>query len=124
MEFPSIKDLTVATREVATKSAMNPIQWICALTTPASITAACFVQAPFSYAFFLLAACPVAYAFRAYDYYMKNDRDRLQSERYLIERQVVGTIGLNNEGQAPVVISTTGSGVPNPRLIEGKTDDK
>ena len=122
MELPSVRDLAIATRQVATKSAINPIQWICALATPSSIAAACFAPPPLNYFFFFLAALPVIYALRAYDHFMKRDPDRLQSERFLLERQMVGKIGINGPDGPEIILSPEPGEMDNPLLVEDKRD--
>jgi hypothetical protein len=110
MNPPSFKDLSVATRQVATKSAMNPIQWICALTTPFCLAAACVAPPPLQYAFFVLACVPVIYGIRVFEHLMKNDPDRLQSEKYLIEKQVIATMGIAGENGEQIILP------PGPRM--------
>jgi hypothetical protein len=96
--FPQIDRIAETTRQVATKSAMNPMLWISGLTTPFSIGASAMTEGPMQYFFAALAVLPIAYSIRAYDFWMKSDPDRLQSERYLIERQIVGRIGYKSDG--------------------------
>lgn len=93
-----------ASKEVASKSALNPVQWICAITVPSAATAAYFIDDPVRYVFVGLAVLTVGYAIRAYEFLLQNDRDRLHSEKYLIERQVVAQLGVNKgDGSADVI---------------------
>ena len=104
MKLPDMKNLTIATRGVTTKSAMNPALWLCALSTPTGFAGSLLAHPPTNY--FLLAICtlPLLNAVRAYNHFMKHDPDRLQSERYLLERQVVATLGINGEEGTQILL--------------------
>jgi hypothetical protein len=121
MNLSNLNQITDTTRQVATKSAMNPMLWVCGLTTPFSICAAAYSTAPISYLFYGIACVPILYAMRAYDYWMKNDPDRLQSERYLIERQIVGTIGSKSEdGAIEIQVPSQTILIDNPKVSDGE----
>ncbi|MFN0046711.1 MAG: hypothetical protein ACKVOS_09605 [Sphingorhabdus sp.] len=120
MQWPSLKEVSDTTRQVATKSAMNPMLWICGLTTPFSIVAAAYSAEPISYLFFGMACLPIFYGIRAYEFWMKSDPDRLQSERYLIERQIVGRIGEKSEsGSYEIEIPSRPVLIDNPQSSTG-----
>jgi hypothetical protein len=121
MNLPTLDKISATTQQVATKSAMNPILWVCGLTTPFSIIAAAYSSPPLSYFFFLLAGSPIAYAIRAYDFWMKNNPDRLQSERYLLQRQIVGTMGKKSDGGAfEINMPTQAILIDNPEIDAGE----
>ncbi|WP_143150227.1 hypothetical protein [Erythrobacter sanguineus] len=99
---------------------MNPMLWISGLTTPFAIGAAAMSDGPMQYFFAVLAFVPIAYSIRAYDFWMKKDPDRLQSERYLIERQIVGRIGYkSDDGVVEAEVSSQPILIENPKLDAG-----
>ncbi|HEV7289910.1 hypothetical protein [Sphingomonas sp.] len=117
MNWPNIENFSVATRGVTTKSAMNPALWLCALTTPLATAGSFFAPEPMNYILIAFASLPVFNALYSYNHFMRKEPDRLQSEKYLIERQVVSKIGDNYSGSE--IILRPAAPVDNPLLDDG-----
>lgn len=89
----------------AKSTAMSPILWLIAVVFSGTGTlywATQQINIVYCGLFFIL--CLLVYAMRCYDFFMKNDPDRLQSERFSIKKMELqqGQIGDNTKGlQSP-----------------------
>lgn len=95
----------------AKSTAMSPILWLIAVVfsgTGILYLATQQIYVVYCGLFFIL--CLLAYAIRCYDFFMKNDPDRLQSERYSIKKMELQqgqigdtTSGLIDQSQARII---------------------
>lgn len=89
-----------AAMQVGTRSVLNPLLWLCGIVTPVSMAAALMASGPLVGLFAVLAVAPPVVALCSYVYFMFKDPDRLQSEPFRIEQQVVqAQIGDNRTNQ-------------------------
>lgn len=93
-----MRDIANASRQVATKSAMNPILWMSAVVTPVSLILTNFAAAPFSYLLLAIACLPVIVGCWIFTHFARNDPDRLQSESHIEHMEMLSRIGDNAIG--------------------------
>jgi hypothetical protein len=99
------KDVTAASRQVATYSAMNPILWKTAICSPLGIVCASFASAPLSYMIFALSALPILVGCWGFVYFAQSDPKRLQSEGHIQQMEVLSRIGgVHGENRIDVVL--------------------
>jgi len=81
------------------------------------------VHEPLNYMFFGLAVVPILYAFRVNDFFLRTNPDRLQSERYLIEREAVARMGVNSpDGPKEIILSANAALIGNPNEVGGSDE--
>lgn len=74
---------------VRVRNVLNPLLWLCAVTTPTSLVFAYLLgdDAVLRYALVGLGSLPVAVGLAAYVYFMFKDPNRLQSEEFVLRQQ-------------------------------------
>jgi hypothetical protein len=95
----------------AKSTAMSPILWLIAVVFSGTGTlywATQEINIVYCGLFFIF--CLLVYAMKCYDFFMKNDPDRLQSERFSIKKMELqqgqigdNTSGLINQSQARII---------------------
>jgi hypothetical protein len=98
VKLPNLGEVSNASRQVATDSAMNPILWKTSIVSTVGMVCAVFAQEPLNYLLFALAAIPILVGCWAYYHFAKTDPKRLQSERHIEHMEMIGRIGDNTSG--------------------------
>lgn len=113
-----------ASKQVATKSALNPLLIICAIISLPALIALADPWFPASMrwlAGFALIV-PVVAALGAYIYFMLTEPNRLQSEEFLIQQQSLAAQIVDNRTQEVIEVSAVSSALSaNTSLIEGNS---
>lgn len=86
-----VTTLTETGGRLRVRSALNPILWLCAIITPASLAGAIFVP-DLSGFFVALGFCPVLAAVGGFAYLLLKDPSKLQSEDFQIRQQALELI--------------------------------
>ncbi len=103
MKLDHLKALTNRAAVVKVSTALNPMLWLAAVVTPASLLAAVFSSTPSIQLLALgLAASPVILAGVAYFIFLFRDPNRLQSEEFQLRQQEL--ILLRKGDEAPILI--------------------
>jgi hypothetical protein len=105
---------------ITTQSALNPLLWLCALTTLPAWAAAPFQTGWIEIGLFASGGVPVLAALTAYFYLLFIDPDRLQSERFQLTRhqyQLLGDDRISTD-RLGAIIEGSSKLVPNPTLSE------
>lgn len=94
-----IPNAASASRQVATRSVLNPLLWLSLIVWVPALAAAGFVPSPFNYIALAIGVLTVVVALGMYVYFAVSDPDRLQDEEYLLQQQMVARMGdnLSNE---------------------------
>jgi hypothetical protein len=103
---------------IHTSSALNPLLWLCGLTTLAAWALAAWTGGWLQVAFFCAGTVPIICALIAYFCLLFKDPDRLQSERFQLTRQQYELIG--DDRHRGATIDAASEVISNP-AIEGKT---
>jgi hypothetical protein len=74
---------------VKSNNVLNPLLWICGITELFAVPAALLSQGYVQIFFCALAAIPIVFALLAYFIWMFKDPNRLHSEEYLIQREII-----------------------------------
>jgi hypothetical protein len=112
--------LTQVIGRIHTSSALNPLLWLCGLTTLSSWGIGAFLTGGLQIALFCFGALPPVCAILAFFYLLFKDPDRLQSERFQLTRQQYQLIGDDlRRGQT---IEGASEVIANP-VVEGKHTD-
>lgn len=94
------------------RSAVNPCLWLCAVISVPALTAACFVAGTLQTMLLILASIPIVIFAIGYVYFMITDPDKLQSERYQIQKRALEMI--HEKGGAIPIEPTSISAITNP----------
>jgi hypothetical protein len=114
--------LTQVIRRIHTSSALNPLLWLCGLTTLSSWGIGTFLTGWLQVELFCFGTLPPICAIVAFFYLLFKDPDRLQSERFQLTRQQYRLIGDDlRRGQ---VIESASEVIANPvaEAKEGNSD--
>ncbi len=97
MRLPELltPSMATASRHVATRSVLNPILWLSGIVWPAALAAMAFAPAPFNYFAAAVGGLTVLMALSAYAYFALKDPDRLQTEEFRLQQQMVARLGDN-----------------------------
>lgn len=108
-----------AAERITVKSALNPMLWLCGITSPVLILV--IIQENPATWKIIVAVTPIAVTALGFLYLLLFDRDKLQSEDYQLNRQYMEMI--ENKGQLAPMPAMFASSIPKPqdeRLGEGK----
>ena len=102
---------------VRVRSALNPLLWLVGCTMPLAIVGALFVADPVA-RYVLLAAgvTPVVLAVMAACLFLVTDRDRLQSEEFILEQRRIAIMA--RKGVAPHQIEIVSTSPADSRIVE------
>lgn len=121
MNLPEFRDITSASRQVATYSAMNPILWKTVICSPIAMICSVIAPSPLSYFLFFLSALPIVVGSIGFLYFMRTDPNRLQSEGHLQHMNVLSRIG-DNETMKQVVLDSISQRAISKNSAEVKND--
>jgi membrane protein implicated in regulation of membrane protease activity len=93
MAMPSLAPMMSATRQVATRSVLNPILFLVALVVPVGMVCSVFAPPPLNYAMFALIAGTVAAGVWAYCYFAVKAPQRLHSEQHTETMEAIARMG-------------------------------
>jgi hypothetical protein len=74
------------------RSAVNPCLWLCAVISVPALVGACFTSGVIQDALLVFAAIPLVIFAVGYIYFMITDPDKLQSERYQLQKRALEMI--------------------------------
>lgn len=74
---------------IRTNSVLNPLLWLCGIISITALPIAHFETGAFKIWFIIIASTPIISAILAYSYFMITDPNRLQSEEYQLQRQLI-----------------------------------
>jgi hypothetical protein len=118
VEPEAIERVTRGAQEAAVRlhvrSALNPLLWLCAICSPASLAIGAFASGAAQVAFLAIGALPVICACGAYVYLMIKAPDRLHSEDYQLRRQALQMI--YEKGTKGGVLASSVVAITNPNL--------
>lgn len=108
-----------ASRQVVTRSILNPILWLNAIVWPSTL-AALTVLPPDLRPVVLIVACScVGVAVVAYGYFSLRDPDRLQSEDFVLQQQMVARLGDNRTREEISLPGGSGELLTENKALEG-----
>lgn len=81
----------LAAKQVATRNILNPLLWLCAIVTTASLLALPFATGAILTVLLITALAPPACTLAAYGYWTFKDPDRLQSEEFVLQQRWMDT---------------------------------
>lgn len=105
MRLPSLRDVTSASSQVATKSAMNPILWKAAISFPVSIVCSLYAPEPLNYIIVAIGSLPIVVGSLVFPYFAKTDPNRLQSEVHLENMEMMARFGTKEPGKVITIES-------------------
>jgi hypothetical protein len=97
----------LAANKVATRNILNPLLWLCAIVTPASLVAAPFASGALLTVLLITALVPPACTLAAYGYWTFKEPNRLQSEDFVLQKQWLDTNALIGDNRTQQVIDVT-----------------
>jgi hypothetical protein len=117
--------LHAAAARITTQSALNPLLWMCALTTLPAWAISCFVLGWFQTAFFLAGSIAPVCTAVAFFYLLFVDPDRLQSEKFQLTRHQYRLLGDDriSSDRLGQIIEGTREQVSNPTPEPGKVQE-
>lgn len=120
MKFSDLGAHTIAaSKHVATRSVLNPLLWLCGIISLPSLIVAAFVSGPLLTALIVLGVAPPAATLLAYLFFMFSDPNRLQSEEFVLQQQLVAAQIGDNRTKEVLEIPVEMSGLTaNTVLIE------
>jgi hypothetical protein len=95
MNLPDFKDITTASRQVATYSAMNPILWKTVICTPIGIVCSAIAPEPLNYFILAVSSLPLIVGCWGFIFFARADPWRLQSEGHIEKLEALSRIGDN-----------------------------
>jgi hypothetical protein len=101
-----------ATARLQVRSALNPLLWLCAIVTPATLMASGFAAGNVQIMLLVIGAVPVLCACIAYAYLVVKDPNRLHSEDYQLRRQALEMI--HEKGASSGVLASSVIAITNP----------
>ncbi len=107
MRMPSLKDVSRASKQVATYSAMNPILWKTALCFPVGVGCSVIAPEPLNYFILAVSSLPVIVGSYGFVLFAHKNADRLQSEKHIENLQMLARIG--RESSDPLLLSSDGN---------------
>ena len=119
MKLPSLRDVTSASSQVATKSAMNPILWKTAISFPVAVICSIQAESPLNYIILALGSLPMIVGSIVFPYFAKTDPDRLQSEVHLENMEMMARFGTKEPGK--VITIEARETTATPQNIEDKS---
>ena len=120
MNLPDFQDVTAASKQVATYSAMNPILWKTVICSPVGIICSAIAPSPINYFILALSSIPILVGSWGFVHFAKTNADRLQSEGHIEQMRVLSRIG-DNENSTTISVSANNPRGGNPAL-EDKSD--
>lgn len=88
-----------ASRQVATRSVLNPLLWLTLIVWVPALGASVMAPNPFNYIAMVVGVLTVLVNLAMYIYFALRDPDRLQNEEYLLQQQLVARMGDNRSGK-------------------------
>lgn len=119
MNIPDFGDISQASRQVATQSAMNPILWKTVICSPIAIVCSVIAPSPLNYFILALAAVPILIGSWGFYHFAKVAPGRLQSEGH-VEHMEAMRLGSQTGGVTIDIPANSPSG-NNPQISGGET---
>lgn len=108
----------MASKSVATHSIVNPLLFLTVIVTPTMTAGSLFATGPMVLFFAIMAALPVLATLFAYWHFARADPEKLQSERFRIERQWITAQLGDNQTKQVIDLSANNELVAN-NAVEG-----
>lgn len=96
-----------AANKVATRNILNPLLWLCAIVTPASLVGLPFATGALLWVFVFTALVPPLCTLAAYGYWTFKEPNRLQSEEYVLQKHWMDTNALIGDNHTQQFIDVT-----------------
>lgn len=100
MRLPELPLFERAAARISTRSALNPLLWLCAISSPLCFLLATTSGADIAIWFLAIGTLPIAASLGAYLYFMLRNPNRLQSEEYQLDRFRLEHLGDSDSGEA------------------------
>ena len=125
-ESEFIERVTQATQDAGVRlqvrSALNPLLWLCAISTPLTLGYSYFSSGSIQIVLLMIGALPIVCACGAYIYWMIVAPDRLHSEDYQLKRQALQMI--HEKGARVGILASSVIAITNPNAPRLPEDSK
>ena len=105
IKIPDYKDISHASKQVATNSAMNPILWKTAISFPFGVVCCLFAPTPLNYIILAVGSIPMLIGVVSYGFFVRNDPDRLQSETHIENMEILARMSGDEPGSVITIDS-------------------
>ena len=115
LKLPNYRDISAASNQVATKSAMNPMLWKSAIAFPVGAVCAVFAPEPLNYMILTVASLPIIVGSIVFPFFARFDPDRLQSETHIENMEILARFGVKGSDEV-ITIESDQSASNQPKL--------
>ena len=123
MNIPDLKDVATTSRQVATKSVMNSIQWTTIICSPVGFAASAVAPSPINYFILCISAFPIFVTCWGFRHFAVNDPRRLHSEQHIENMELISGSRMLDKATGEVIEITGENVKPDLPALEGPSND-